>query len=295
MPNFLKMPLNIQLGDYSFSFLNFRYGTYSGTIPKHFHGTNMYEMNYVVDGNGTLISNGNTYQIKPGVFYLNGPGMEHSQMTKAQGTYSCKKFQDDDTITDYCIVFQMKQLKYPSKERESMMGDYFHNMQFLIAKDNGDVLRVLQEIKEECAHAGLVHEIKIKGLLMQILAQIVQYTAKEKTKEQMMTVSQDAYLQMLIEGYFLWKVEDLTIEKLAEHLQYSTRQVQRILKENYGKTFRELKNYYAITQAAEMLLTTDKSIEEVTTHYGYFSADQFKSAFREQFGMNPSEYRAKNK
>ncbi|MGN0242551.1 MAG: helix-turn-helix domain-containing protein [Lachnospiraceae bacterium] len=291
MPNFLKVPLELRVGDYRFIFLQFRHGRYKGIIPAHYHSNSGFEINYVIDGKGILKVQDTEYIMKPGMFYMIGPGVEHSQSAKYSGPLLDQNHSGEPGVEDYCIRMRIEKLDDNASNRENLLGDAFYNMQTFIAQDSDNLKILFDEIKKECAESEVLRDIILKGLFMKLLSKIVRYTAAVKDHMQMIPVNNDEYIQMKIESCFMYHVEDLTIEKLGEYLQYSTRQVQRILKLNYGKTFREMRNYYAITQAAELLKTTDKSVEELTTHFGYTTANQFKNCFKEQFGISPGEYR----
>ena len=100
---------------------------------------------------------------------------------------------------------------------------------------------------------------------------------------------------------FLEKVEALIdehlgdnnfgLDQMAEALLMSRRQLQRKMRAltNEGPT--ALLRQKRLMKAASLLKSTDMSIKEVCFAVGFQSKSSFARAFREAYGMSPSEYR----
>lgn len=100
-----------------------------------------------------------------------------------------------------------------------------------------------------------------------------------------------AWLEDLIHNHYN---EPLTISKVAAMLNISSRQLSRIVKERYGKTFHQVLTEVRLNIAAKLLYTTDYSVSKILKDVGYTKNSLFYRDFGAQFSMTPTEYRKKN-
>ena len=85
--------------------------------------------------------------------------------------------------------------------------------------------------------------------------------------------------------------EDTGIDQLAAHMHLSRRQMVRVVREIYGIGFREKLLYARMDRASWLLRTTTDTISRIVETVGYQSQTAFQRAFREHFGMTPTQYR----
>ncbi|MBQ9768704.1 MAG: AraC family transcriptional regulator [Clostridia bacterium] len=88
--------------------------------------------------------------------------------------------------------------------------------------------------------------------------------------------------------------EPLTVGMVAEMLNISPRQLSRILKQRYGSTFHRILSGIRLESAANLLISTDHSVQTVLSNVGYTNSTLFYKEFSAKFGMTPTEYRSKN-
>ncbi len=85
--------------------------------------------------------------------------------------------------------------------------------------------------------------------------------------------------------------EEVSLEELATILRLSTRQVGRIVKENFGCSFKELVTKLRMEKAGELMRRKELRVSEVSSMVGYSSERGFYTAFKNHFGCLPKEYR----
>lgn len=85
--------------------------------------------------------------------------------------------------------------------------------------------------------------------------------------------------------------QSITEADLAVAMHLSKRQVSRILKQIYGKSFRRLLAEMRLQEACRLLGQTDLSIEEIAIRVGYCSVSGFYTAFQKEMGMTAGNYR----
>lgn len=84
--------------------------------------------------------------------------------------------------------------------------------------------------------------------------------------------------------------DDLSVEVLARRVLTSRRQLQRVFTDA-GTTVRAELRAVRMQHAAELLLGSSLSIQEVASLVGYRPPAHFSSAFRRRYGVTPSQYR----
>ena len=85
--------------------------------------------------------------------------------------------------------------------------------------------------------------------------------------------------------------EALTLEHLAAFLGYSACYVSRKFREISGMSLREYLRGRKLAFALKDLRDTEEGILDVALNYGFSSHEAFTRAFKEAYGLTPSEYR----
>lgn len=85
--------------------------------------------------------------------------------------------------------------------------------------------------------------------------------------------------------------ESLTLCILAQEFGYSQSHFSRKFKEISGMQFRDYLRYRKLAFALKQLRDTPAPILEIALDYGFSSHEAFTRAFKEAYGMTPSEYR----
>ena len=85
--------------------------------------------------------------------------------------------------------------------------------------------------------------------------------------------------------------EDLTLEHLARTLGYSEYYISRKFREISGMQFRDYLRYRKLAFALKQVRDTDRGLLEIALDYGFSSHEAFTRAFKEAYGITPSEYR----
>jgi len=84
----------------------------------------------------------------------------------------------------------------------------------------------------------------------------------------------------------------LTITTLAEQLGVQEYRLRRLInKELRFKNFNQFLNSYRLTEAGSRLVEDNSSISSIALDVGFTSMSSFNTAFKNRFGMTPTEYR----
>lgn len=83
----------------------------------------------------------------------------------------------------------------------------------------------------------------------------------------------------------------LSLRTLADRMGYSEYYISRKFSELSGMTFRDYYRYRRLAFALKALRDSNEGILKIALQYGFSSHEAFTRAFREAYGMSPSEYR----
>lgn len=86
--------------------------------------------------------------------------------------------------------------------------------------------------------------------------------------------------------------ESLTLRYLADKMGYSEFYISRKFREISGMQLRDYLRYRNLTFALKDVRDTDAKLLDIALNHGFSSHEAFTHAFKEAYGITPSEYRA---
>ncbi|QHT59652.1 helix-turn-helix transcriptional regulator [Paenibacillus lycopersici] len=86
---------------------------------------------------------------------------------------------------------------------------------------------------------------------------------------------------------------DLSLDHLSDKFAIHAKNISKLFKEEAGCNFVDFLIGLRMDKAKQLLLSTDKSLQEISGEVGYFNYNSFNRAFKNVAGMSPSDYRKK--
>lgn len=248
-------------------------------IAAHRHSNVSYEIHYTQSGQGDVTIDGKTRGVGPDTLYVTGPGIEHAQRSDAH-----------TPIIEYCL--------YLNCELSPRAGEdpfyRFAQTHFWMGEDGGRVYPLLEKLIGEGRRPQPGAREMAEALLRQIIVLLMRMYRQEAAPVPFHTrvpVLTRAGLMPIIEDAFFYRHRTLTLSDLASLLNLSQRQTQRLLRDNFGKTFSQKLTDARMAAASQLLTGTDLSVTEIAERSGYSSIEHFSAAFHRQMGCSPREYR----
>ena len=84
-----------------------------------------------------------------------------------------------------------------------------------------------------------------------------------------------------------------TIQETARHFGYSPDHLNRIFRENLGKSMREVRLDISMKKAAAFLKDTDIPVSAISEYLGYADTTSLIRMFKTKYGITPAQYRRK--
>lgn len=100
-------------------------------------------------------------------------------------------------------------------------------------------------------------------------------------------------LRLLWERVASHLAEPWTLARLAREAGYSNEHLRRLCRRQLGRSPMHQVTYLRMRNAAELLATTERTIEAIAQQVGYHNPFVFSNAFTKWIGWRPSEYRRK--
>lgn len=88
---------------------------------------------------------------------------------------------------------------------------------------------------------------------------------------------------------------DVSLQDFANYFKYSLSHASKYFKENTGMNFSEAKQYFRIQNAKRLLLSSDYSINEISSMCGFNYYHLFHNLFKKNTGITPFEFRKQNR
>ncbi len=259
---------------------NIVYECFHRSIPMHSHSDNSYEIHYISSGHGKVTIEGCEYDTLPGTLYITGPHVRHSMIPD-----------DRDPLSEYCIYLKLSAESGSGRKVLSPIST-FRGMSIWYGKDGYGIYELMSSLFAELEKKSIGYRTVVESIIKQIIISCVRNYAVNEEKNESGSYKPADSQYLIIEEAFLYEYATLTLPSLAERLNLSTRQTQRLLTEHYGMNFQSKKTEAKMSAAALMLRLPDKTITGIADELGYSSVEHFSSAFKKYYGMSASRYRS---
>lgn len=123
------------------------------------------------------------------------------------------------------------------------------------------------------------------------IARVAGMLAKYIIMENMLKLDYDKNLDKAVTFINENLTEDLSIEMITQHIHVSKSVLYKKFRGNFDCTISEYINARRIEKAADLLLKSDLSIEEISKKTGFTSASYFSKTFKKMKGVSPLQYK----
>ena len=241
----------------------------------YFHSHDFYEMIYVCQGHLRQYAQGARVPtvFAGGGFCLMAPGMVHAMEPAGE----------EDLIFKIVIPCEMfEAVKKASPETVRRLQETLDQGMIQILRSGGQ----MRSLMELMAREQLCEEQPRAEVLQACLALIFAEAVR-------MAQSPAAT------GKLIGRIEEIldradagmSLEELAKRLGYSPDYLGRRIRRESGESFTRLRQKFFLEKAAELLLDSDLSVDEVASRLGYQSTSSCYKLFQKEYGIAPGAYR----
>lgn len=278
----------IIFGDLLVNVLNINYeppvpGRYFNT-----HSHSSYEYHFISQGKGTLRTGKAYYSIGPGTLYLTGPGIYHEQLSDSESP-----------MVEYCINLELKHLDRWDEHDKDLpvqemlqLKEFLTNTTFWIGQDNYRSWTILEKVIDEYQNPMLGYCKNIECLITQIIINLARcFQGKAIVQYRKAPANTSEKRRRTMDSFFRDIDKSRKAEMLAKTLGVGLRQLERLMLQYYGMTFREKLIKTRMAVAEDLLQNTQMTVEEIAFKTGFSSASHLSRIFSSYNGIPPTIFR----
>ncbi|MGE4587937.1 MAG: helix-turn-helix domain-containing protein [Mangrovibacterium sp.] len=230
-----------------------------------------YQINYITEGKGILETKGARYPVRPGSILITRPGLWHRYKPLRHTGWKEQYIGFNGNIAAQFFAhsfFLPSQPVIHTGIREEILDTY---------------LKIFNLVREEKPGFQQI----ASGLIIKLMGYLFSFeTQKEFTGKHVAAIIETVRFRMREQ-----LDQALDLEKLARdyHIGYSY--FRKMFKSYTGVAPHRYHLEMKIMRARELLLTTDKSIKEISFELGFQSIHYFSRIFKQKTGLPPSRFR----
>lgn len=258
-------------GDISLLQIGRRYCDEDEIIPPHTH-QDYFELTIVTGGEGTVYSNGESFEVKSGDCHLSIPCDIHeikaNKNTKLEYDYFSFKLSDGEHRTEL------------NKVSRKLFGQ--NSRVFKDPKIASLIANAISEFSSEKPYADQI--------LQNIFNQITIYLIRDfnDVEHQTSKFSENEILCYRVMNYIDTHIYSIqTLENIAPRFNYNYSYLSNLFRKTTGKKLSDYFQSRKLETAKVLILENKYKIAEISAMLNYSSQFSFSKAFKQKFGTSP--------
>ncbi len=155
-----------------------------------------------------------------------------------------------------------------------------------------DGLYAMESAWHSYMHPTEGYEFRIRSALSQLIIQLTSHLSQLPAEPPRKKALRDeARIKLMLQYIHSDYDTDITAKKIAEHASISESECLRCFRCTIGMPPVQYVKWYRIQKAAQLLLSTDWKIAEISACCGFQDTSYFVKTFRELKGKTPGKYR----
>jgi AraC family cel operon transcriptional repressor len=254
---------------------------------KHRHA--FFEMVYVLDGIAKITINDEKVNMKTGDICIIAP----------EATHTVSVFNDDSIVLNILIRKSTFKETFTSQISEDSVLSQFFMRIFYSSDKNSYILfhteddDMLNHLLDYLIWEGLNPSEYSTNIMDNLLKTIFCYLLKnhEDNSQVSKTLTTSSTDVITILNYIQQNYATISLQSLADHFNYSTSHLSRLIKKHTGTTFAKILQDIKLKKGCSLLENSNLPIKDISDLIGYESVEYFTRIFKKTYNMTPSEYR----
>lgn len=257
--------------------------------PDHFaHFHEFLEMLYLIDGEMNIWLNDKLYEFHQGeLIIINSNETHRLSSLVPESRYIVIKFtpkllytfQQTPSETRYVLPFITSTGEHPRVYAKAFV-------------EKEGLVPFLFDALNEWNEKGVGYELALKSDVLKVVRSIVRYLSEHGINVKAPCGAGN--LQHLISNileYVNENFNEVSETDVARQFGISYSYFSRSFKQIMNMSFKEYINYLKINEAQRLLLTTGKSVTEISAELGYSSSSHFINVFKKYKACSPKQYK----
>ncbi|MGM1045921.1 MAG: helix-turn-helix domain-containing protein [Bacillota bacterium] len=282
-----RLDIRIVWGHYEIHVLRFHLTTFSPGKVIDFHNHAEFEFHFIPRGKGRVILEEQAYSLSEGMFYLTGPGVMHYQEADIH-----------EAMDELCLHVDITEKlridvdPWEAAEAEECI-EKLRKLPLIPAYDSHKAMNCFLEAYHVCDGKFAGYYTSIKQLVISILMKAARAYDSDGIRAEAPVRDMLSYRYQYAIHYMEANYPaSLTLENVAEKLNISPRQLQRVFKQmNPKSSFSKALEDIRLEAVCRRLKESSMPIEQIAQSEGFANATYLHAVFRKRLGMTPGAYR----
>ena len=269
------------------SLINIRPHTRFIDFPQHTH--EFVEAIYVLRGNITNIINNEEIKMHRGDILFLNRNISHAIKATDKNDLAINFFIKPNFFDE--SLSMLKEDNYIKAFITNALKNHKKVGQFLLFKTEGiiPIENTLENLIFSLITNNNSKEININKKLIGILFMYLTQTNSALQKD--IKVNSEQKFGKIIESYIDTEYTTATLWEISDRLNMTIFQTSKLIKMQFGQTFKEMLQNKRFSIAEKLLIETDLSIYDIMLDIGYENSSYFHRKFKKIFSLSPAEYR----
>ncbi len=235
---------------------------------------NEFQINFITEGTGILENGFGTYPLKKGSIFITLPGVWHRYKPNLKTGWT-------ETYIGFDGELARKLISTPQFSSQNPVFNLGIKEEFL-----DSFLKIFDLVEKE--QPG--YQQIASGMVIKLLGYIISFEKQKGFSGKPIAKIIEAIRFEMRQN----TNEDIDLIALAEKHNVSYSFFRKMFKKYTGVSPGQYHLQLRITRAKELLVSTDKSIKEISYELGFQSIFYFSNIFKKKEGVTPSHFRNKN-
>ncbi len=249
------------------------------------HSHSDYEFHMAINGDCVFLTESGRHTVSKGDILL----------VKPYAIHSCVEGTDRNVKMSFCFSFEKKS---GDNDMLSQLEQAFSSFEGVVKLCGEKYEKIVSDILFEVHSGDCFSEERLRSYFLLLITGIARDIVPKKenaVKRAEKSKTQSNLYRMMIEEYVNQNYnKEISLSHLAETMHLCEKQTARIIKDEFGMSFRDFVAKIRCGAAEYLLRNTDMSVGGIAEKVGYRTYNGFYNMFVSRVGITPMRYREEN-
>ncbi|WP_159887146.1 AraC family transcriptional regulator [Paenibacillus puerhi] len=264
-------------------------------FEEHVH--DFIELVYVVHGQGRHRINRECFDVKAGDVFMIMPGEMHAFPDAKE--YSLELVNclfQRETIAAFLPAEPGSLLELPYLKPLYRPGERMPRRLSLNSWESGEVLAQLEDMIQECKQSAEGAAVIVRQQLINMLIRLSRWYRRQEAEASFqpvkpLSVGHEILVRQICSHLEQNYYQKITAADLAKQFTISSRHLNRVFRQETGKSITLALQQIRIERARQMLAETNRSVDAIASAVGFNDTSFFSRLFARLVGCSPGGYR----
>lgn len=244
--------------------------------PKHSYGhyaRKSYLLHFLVDGEGTYITENRKYQLRAGDLFLISPNTENFYYANPKNPYEY-----------YWVVFTGAE----SKRLLNLIDISLENPVAHFESIN-TIKQMFISLINAARKYNEIYNLELLGHFYRLMSYLATFNQKIVNPNK-----QSPYIQQAVQYIHQHFMNPITVTDIAKHVNLHRGYLNELFKKEFNLSPKQYLITHRMKMACKLMRATTMTIQEISTMVGFPDQMNFSTRFKKYIGVPPGEYRKQN-